>query len=621
MRWSVPVYVRRIVRRYELGLICLGLLAGQVAGVLVAGIIGLANWMHMFLYGIAFESHLSSLTRLGHPWQALIPALGGLLLGFTGHFLQKWRRERPVDPIEANALCGGRMSLLDSVLITGQTILSNGTGGSVGLEASYTQFGSGFASWLGQAFRLRRSDLRTLVGCGSAGAIAAAFGAPLTGAFYAFELILGSYTPFGLAPIGAAAVGGALTGRALGTAGDFVGKGPDIALSHGDMALLLVLGLACGLFGIVVMRAVTAMETIFRRSRVPAAMRPAIGGVVLGALALITPHVLASGHGALATLFAESDVTLTFLVGVLLLKAMASAVSIGSGFRGGLFFASLYLGGLLGRIFVLVVGWLDPALAPDAWVATVVGMAATAVAIVGGPMTMTFLALETTSDLPLAIEMLAVATIVSVMVRRMFGYSFATWRLHLRGESIRSAQDVGWMRDLTVGKLMYTDVPVVCSDLSIAAFREQFPLGSLQWVLAADPQGHYAGIISVTDAYLAALPDDPAGKNTVPEKPMPARETPLPGKEKGREAMPLLADARVRRLLRQKDSVLLPDMNVKMAAYVFEHSECEALAVVADEKERRIIGLLTESRVLRRYTEELDKVRRDLSGENWLPEG
>jgi Voltage gated chloride channel len=98
---------------------------------------------------------------------------------------------RPVDPIEANALQGGRMSLKDSTLIAAQTVISNGFGASVGLEAAYTQIGSGFASWLGKAFRLRRGDMRTLVACGSAGAIGAAFGAPLTGAFYALNSFWG----------------------------------------------------------------------------------------------------------------------------------------------------------------------------------------------------------------------------------------------------------------------------------------------------------------------------------------------------------------------------------------------------------------------------------------------
>ena len=118
---------------------------------------------------------------------------GGLLLG-----IMEWSRRRleissAVDPIEANALRGGRLSLRDSIVVSGQTLISNGCGASVGLEAGYTQFGSGAASLLGQLLNLRRDDLRLIVGCGAAAAIAAAFGAPITGAFYACELIVGVY--------------------------------------------------------------------------------------------------------------------------------------------------------------------------------------------------------------------------------------------------------------------------------------------------------------------------------------------------------------------------------------------------------------------------------------------
>ena len=591
-KFTIPSRWRALVRRNELGLILLGLLVGASAGAFVACVFLSAGLLHYLFFGVPIHQHLSSVAALATPAQALVPVGGGLILGICGIFIQKWRPHRPVDPIEANALQGGRMSLSDSLVITAQTVLSNGCGASVGLEAAYTQIGSGFASWLGSAFRLRRGDMRTLVGCGSAGAIAAAFGAPLTGAFYAFELILGTYTPFGLAPIGAAAIGGVLAGRALGAGGDFMGQMAMAAtLSQSDMALLLLLGMICAAFGIGLMRAVTFVESMFKASRLPSAFQPAVGGLIIGALAMVSPHVLASGHGALFDLFAEGSPAVNVLVAIVFLKALASAVSIGSGFRGGMFFASLYLGGMIGKIFSAGIGFFNPLLVPEPHVCVIVGMAGLAVAIIGGPLTMGFLALETTGDFPLSLVMLGVSTIVSVIVRRTFGYSFATWRLHLRGESIRSAQDIGWMRDLTVRRLMRTDASIARSDMPLALFKEEFPLGSTPWVVGVDSRGRYAGMISVAEAHLAALD----------------AETDV----KGETLEPLLRDA---------DTILLPQMNIKLAAQLFEQSESEALAVVNDKTDLKIVGLLTEAHVLRRYTEELDKARRELSGESWLRE-
>lgn len=582
---NIPASLRALVRRNEIGLIGLGLCVGAIAGILTSGVLMGSGLLHYLLYGVPLHKHLSTLESLSSPWQGLIPMIGGLVLGLAGLVLQKWMKTRPVDPIEANALHGGQMSLADSLVITGQTVLSSGCGASVGLEAAYTQISSGFASWLGARFHLRRSDMRTLVGCGSAGAIAAAFGAPLTGAFYAFELVLGTYTPFGLAPVGAAAVAGVLASRTLGAGGDFMGHvGSASTLTQMDMVFLLGLGVICAGLGIGIMRAVTFVEQIFKASRLPLPLHPMVGGLIVGGLALLSPHVLASGHGALFGLFDEGAPTFTMLIEIFLLKAMASSVSIGAGFRGGLFFASLYLGAMLGKIYCGGISLFDPILAPDPWVCAIVGMSALAGAIIGGPLTMSFLALETTGDVPLSLAMLAVSAVVSVIVRRSFGYSFATWRLHLRGESIRSAQDIGWIRDLTVGRLMRLDVHQASSELSLEQFREKFPLGSTQWVVMIDLVGIYKGMVSVIEAYLA-------------DRDQHHTDRPL-------------AD-----LIRHKDDVLIPEMNIKTAAQMFEQCEAEALAVVKSLSDQHVVGLLTEAHVLRRYTEQLDSARRELVGE------
>src|SRR6202043_823557 len=113
-------------------------------------------------------------------------------------------------------------------------------------------------------------------------------------------------------------------------------------------------------------------------------------------------------------------------------------------------------------------------------VCALVGMSALAVAVVGGPLTMAFLTLESTGSLPLTVAVVAASVISAITVRRTFGYSFATWRFHLRGEAIRSAVDIGWMRDLTVGRMMRREMRTVRADTPITAFKRDFPLGAHQ---------------------------------------------------------------------------------------------------------------------------------------------
>jgi len=193
--------------------------------------------------------------------------------------------------------------------------------------------------------------------------------------------------------------------------------------------------------------------------------------------------------------------------GVLVAKAVASAFSIGAGFRGGLFFASLFLGAL-------------------------------------------------------------------------FGCSFATWRFHLRGENIRSAVDVGWIHSLTVGRMMRPTTVSVQARMSLAAFWQDVPRGATQRAVVTDEVGRYMGI-----AY-------------------PAEAAAMTG-----ESLTVAA------ILHHGEHFLLPGMNVQEALAAFEAAEADALAVVDGPETRQILGLLTEQYALRRYSEELDRRRKEMSGE------
>ncbi|WP_455974455.1 chloride channel protein [Methylorubrum populi] len=598
---QVPLRLRAWVRASELALVLLAAVTGCLGGLAVAGMSGATQILREVLYRLPSGQRLSGLTALPSGGlmglSFLAPALGGAVLGLLLLASTRGRgrgRRSVVDPIEANALHGGRMSLRGSFDVAAQNVVSNGSGASVGLEAGYTQIAAGLASRLGIAFEMRRSDLRTLVGCGSAAAIAAAFGSPLTGAFYAFELIIGTYTIATLAPVVVAALCGSLVARALAPQPALVDVGALALARNGpvgaeDTLPCLVLGLACAGFAVLLMRGVTLVEQGFRASRLPAPVRPVLGGLCVGGLALMTtPQILSAGHGALHLHLApEAAMGLLALAGLIAAKAVASAVSIGSGFRGGLFFASLFLGALVGRLFAGLAPLVWPGfdsfgLAPVGY--AVIGMSAFAAAIVGGPLTMTFLALEMTGSFPVTALVLASVIASSLTVRKTFGYSFATWRFHLRGESIRSAHDVGWMRNLTVGRMMRKDIRPVPLDTPMATFLRAHPLGSPSRVVAVDEQGRYAGIILVPDAHARAVEqgDGPAQ----------------------------LSD-----IVRHADAFLLADMSVKQAAKAFDEAESEALAVLDGADSRRVIGLLTESHTLKRYSDELDRQRRAMLGE------
>jgi len=573
--------LRSRLRASETGLVALAVCVGALAGLCVSAMTVIVNTAHMLIYGIPFDVRLSAAERVSPIAAFAAPMLGGLALGSVDAWRARNKMPSAVDPVEANALRGGRMSFRESALVAAQTLTSNGCGASVGLEAGYAQIGAGVASRLGVDLGLRRQDLRMLVGCGAGGAIAGAFGAPLTGAFYAFELIIGAYTLANVGPVFAATLVAALTTKAI-IGAPYVISAPEApALNFVHYGALIVLGLVAAAVGVGAMRAAALIERAFHATVPSRLMRPVVGGMMLGVMALYTPQVLGAGHGALGLDF-YWPMTATQLSVLIVLKLFASLVSLASGFRGGLFFASLFVGSLLGKLYSIGVDVLFPSLGLDTTACVLVGMGALSTAIVGGPLTMTFLVLESTGNLGIAGGVLAASITTTLAVRATFGYSFTTWRLHLRGETIRGGQDIGWLRELTVAKMMIPSPPVFPADQSVRAFREAHPLGSANVVVAVGDEGRYHGLIQVAEAHAIELTEGDDGGPVGLVSRLPA-------------------------------TTLHLDEDIRAALDLFGEAHTDTLAVTARET-GQVLGTLGEAFAARRYAQETDGAMKGVLG-------
>ncbi|MDU6489934.1 MAG: chloride channel protein [Bradyrhizobium sp.] len=517
----VVTRLRALLRSNEFYLIPLALVIGVATGAIVTVMSLIAQVAHVLIYGIPIDVRLSANAWVNPIIALIAPACGGLILGVMEWLRRRWKIAAAVDPVEANALRGGRLSMRDSIVVSSQTLVSNGSGASVGLEAGYTQIGAGVASL--------------------AGALTSQY---LTGAPYSLEI------------------------QKVG------------AVGFEQYIALFVLALLVAGIGIVVMRASPAVERLF--VRIPVWLRPAIGGVCVGAMAIVTPQVLAAGHGAML-LDLHREMAVGMIATIIVLKLAACLISLASGFRGGLFFASLFIGSLLGKLFAGLLAMVGLGVALDPLVAMLTGMATLGVAIVGGPLTMSFLVLEMTRSVDVTAVVLAACIVTSVCVRVLFGHSFSTWRLHLRGETIRSANDVGWLRNLTVERLMRSDVGKVPTTTSIAACRREFALGTRQAVVVVNNSDDYCGLVSLPDLFSGELDS-------------------------------IADDIQVVELAKYFDVALLPEMNVKTAMKIFDDSGAEVLAVLESENSRKVIGFLTESFARRRYVEEIDQATRGVLG-------
>lgn len=575
----LPLFLRNFVRSRETGLVLVAIVVGLLSGVLVAAISSLSQISHALLFDIPVDAHLSATGVISWQRTLFIPMLGGLVLAMIGlYFARRVKGQQLADAIEANALYGGRVSFRGSLLISIQTLLSNGFGGSVGLEAGYTQICSMFGSHVGQRLAARRNDMRLLVACGAAGAISAAFSAPLAGAFYAFEVVLGAYTSAGLVPVIGSAVTAWLVARQLTHQSFLMVPGFPSPVSVEMIGQTVLIGIICAFVSILVMLAVAFSERCFQRVTVfKGFLRPILGGFLLGGLALLTPTVLGAGHGAMQILLV-SNPTWLLLTTTIVFKILASAISLGSGFRGGLFFASLLLGALIGQLYSIVLTGPLPALALQPGTAAIAALAALGTGVLGAPFSMVCLALEITGDFSVTVGAVVASSVCALIVRELFGYSFATWRFHLRGEVIRGPQDIGWVRQMSAASLMRTDFENALTTTPISEAQKLFSPAQVRQIVLRDPNGIYAGIVPAATLHSVANQDD--------------------------ELLGSLAQ--------QQDECLLPTTPVREILKAFERSEADVLAVVDRADHRATIGTLSEAHVLRTYGEELERRNQEL---------
>lgn len=558
---------------------------GALVGALISGLHHVVDIVHAIVFNLSGPGTLS--TGIGvDPLRILVvPAVGGLALGIGVVVMRRLRPTEVVDPIEANALHGGRMSMPDSLRLLVATFWSNASGVAVGMEAGYSQIGAAILSKVGQYFRLRRSDQRIFVGAGAGAAIAAAFDAPLAGAFYAFELIIGGYSVRALAPVAAATLCATLVERAIIQPTGLFSIGPLPAFPTWFYLMFALLGVASAGYAVLAMQSVSWAERLLRRLPLPPWLRPTVGGALVAGMALVVPQVLGSGHGAIQELF-NRDMGLVFLAVLLVGKLIASAISLGAGFRGGMFSSSLLLGCLFGAVFSEILALVVPSLAGQQTVLMLVGMASVAAAVIGSPLTMAFLVLEGTDNFPVTVGVMAGVVVASTIVRLTFGYSFSTWRFHQRGIGIRGAYDVGWLADMTVSRLMRADAKTVSETTPLAELREKFPPGAVKRVFVVSDTGDFVGSLDVA-ALHQEKPSDLAART--------ARDVATHG-----------------------DLFLLTYENVRTALARFEEQEVESLAVLESVNDRKVVGYLSEQYALRRYNQELERRRSADLGERNL---
>ncbi len=361
------------------------------------------------------------------------PTIGGLVVGLMLKYLiTNKRAEGVADVIEARALGDGKIPLVQGLYSALLTIISLGAGASAGREGPVVHLGATLASNLAYMFKLPPGSVRNLLGCGVAAAVAASFNAPIAGALFALEVVLGHYAMRAFVPVVISSTAAAVITRIhLGEYPAFVLPDYNIA-SYYEFGAFALLGLTCAFIAITFQLAIGTAQRATETIDPPIWLRPVIGGFLVGCIGIAFPHVLGVGYEA-TDLALKEYFPLTLLLALLVAKIIATAITIAARFGGGVFSPSLYLGAMAGGAFGLIAAAVFPDYSSSYGLYAILGMGGVAAAVLGAPISTTLIIFELTGGFDLAIALLLTITVSSGLTQAIYGRSFFHWQLGERG--------------------------------------------------------------------------------------------------------------------------------------------------------------------------------------------
>jgi CIC family chloride channel protein len=434
------------------------------------------------------------------PWYRVLvlPAVGGLLVAPLVYLVPREARGHGVpEVIETIIFKSGKIHPAIALIKALASALTIGTGGSVGREGPIVQIGAALGSTVGQVLRVPLSRLSTLAGCGVAGGIAAVFNAPIAGAFFALEVIMGNFAMPAFGPVMLASVLATVISRAyFGSHPAFIVPGYT-PLGVWELPLYLVLGIVCGGAALTFMLVLDMLEKGFATLRVPKLLKPALGGLLLGALILVVPNLYGVGYATMDGIL-RGGVSWSWLLLLLPAKMLATSLTLASGGSGGLFLPCLYLGAVTGGLFGLGAGSLLPTPISPSGAFAVVGMGAFLSGAIHCPITAFLLLFEVTGDyniiLPLMVSC-SVSTLVTKLVREE---SIYTLQLSRRGIDVRQREE-NIMQAFTVRRVMRKEVPTLRETASGAEILSHFLSSTLPVCFVVDEHQRLRGEISIHD--------------------------------------------------------------------------------------------------------------------------
>ncbi len=498
--YRVQQFNQRFLDRYlpseNTILLLTAILVGALTGFGAVGFIWLIEQTHWLFFDVILTWLR---TPLGKFAIVLVPVLGSLISGPLISFFAKEAKGHGVPEVmQAIALKGGRIRPVVVVVKAAASAACIGSGGSAGREGPIVQIGSALGSVLGQLFRLSEDRIRNLVACGAAAGIAAVFNAPIAGSIFALEIILGEFTTSYFGSVVISAVTASIVSR------QFLGDTPAFVVPSYSMVspwetlFYIVLGVLAPLVSWAFVTSLYWFEDKFDAWHFPDALKPAVGALLLGILALFVPDALGSGLEFIGEALA-GNVPIALMLFLIFGKLFATDFTLGSGNSGGVFAPSLFMGAMLGGAFGVVVHQLFPAITASPGAYALVGMAAVFAAATHASITGILIVFEMSGDYRLILPLMlatVISTLISMAMRKETIY---TLKLVRRGIQLRSGRDVDVMQGITVAEAMRDEAYTIPYDLDLTDTVAKLNEYHRRGLPVVDENGDLFGIITISD--------------------------------------------------------------------------------------------------------------------------
>jgi len=470
------------------------------------------RWLIATFTSLSFDWLPSVTSNWGHIYLIIAPVIGGLLIGpLIYYFAPEARGHGVPEVMEAVTLRDGRIRPIVAAVKSLASSICIGSGGSVGREGPIVQIGSALGSTLGQVLHLSRDRVRNLVACGAAAGIAATFNAPIAGALFALEVILADFSAQTFGTVVIASVTASVVGRAA--FGDVPAFAiPEYAIrSPWEFPLYLLLGVLAAVLATIYTRAIYRAEDLFDSWKQPPVwLKPAIGGLLLGCIAwtyrLIPglgydriPQVYGVGYGTIEAALNGQHLVLAMLA-IMVLKVVATSLTLGSGGSGGVFAPSLFIGAMLGGSFALLMQMIWPDLVGSPGAYALAGMGAVFAAATNASLTAIIIMFEMTGDYKIILPLMLSVVVATVLSRRLLNHeSIYTMKLSRRGVRLEHGRNIDILRGVRVHDVMTTKLVRVHPDDPLPDLSTLFLRTNRHAFVVVDGDGRLCGIVSLSD--------------------------------------------------------------------------------------------------------------------------